>query len=608
MSLLSRLKAFQPLVHAIGPRRQKQLLALQLVNVLAALGEVANLGALLPFLRLLASPGEGLRALGPMAAPLRSLPADNLLLAVGLGFMAVVVLSTLLRMFAVRLQLRLSALIVAELGERVFLAVLRQPFAWHLRHNSSSVLSFLTNDVQMAQVSINAALMLLMNLSILVLLGASLFLMAPLVMLLIAPLLGGFYLLVFAFTKATLKADGYQATASYQSSLQLAQEALGGIRDVLLDRSEGFFFKAYTERTRSFLFTREAINIKTATPRFAIEGFVLLLIVGLSLSLALMGQGIERQLPLLGSLSLGAYRLLQPLQQCFVSGSNLQANLASIKRLEPFLGPASPQPSPSSPLFPLPVTDPAVPVVQLMDVGFRYNSAGPFVLKQINLAIRTGERVAIVGSTGSGKSTMSDLILGLLAPSQGQLLVYGQDLHGRPGAVEAWQRMVAHVPQHIYLSDASFAANIAFGIPDERIDLKRVQQAARQARIAEVIENSSEGYDTLVGERGVRLSGGQRQRIGIARALYKRAELLVLDEATSALDNRTESEVMEAIQGLSSKLTLVMIAHRLTTVQACDRIICLEQGRMTGLGDYYELLETNASFQSLVGAKTHPSE
>ncbi|MFN5465679.1 MAG: ABC transporter ATP-binding protein [Cyanobacteriota bacterium] len=604
MPLLSKLKALQPLWQAISPRRRRQLLALQLINIVAAVGEVANLGALLPFLRLLASPKEGLGLMGPLAAPLLSLPSEKLLLAVGLGFMLVVVVSTLLRLIAIRLQLRLGALIVAELGESVFLSVLRQPFAWHLKHNSSSVLSFLTNDVQQAQVSINAALVLLMNLSVLMLLGASLFLMAPLVMLVIAPLLGGIYLLVFRLTKATLKADGHRATASYQSSLQLAQEALGGIRDVLLDRSESYFFDAYTACTRSFLFTREAINFKTASPRYAIEGFVLLLIVGLSLSLALQGQGIEHQLPLLGALSLGAYRLLQPLQQSFVSVSNLQANLASLKRLEPFLSPTSLLPSTTKLALPLAVINPAVPLVQFSGVRFRYSPEGSWVLKDLNLEIHAGERLAIVGSTGSGKSTTSDLILGLLPPTQGQVLVAGQDLHGSAGVVEAWQRKVAHVPQHIYLSDASFAANIAFGIPEEWIDLKRVQQAARQARIAEVIEKSSEGYDTLVGERGVRLSGGQRQRIGIARALYKRAALLVLDEATSALDNRTEFEVMEAIQDLSSTLTLIMIAHRLSTVRGCDRVVCLEQGIITGIGSYSELLQTNSSFQALVHAAT----
>ena len=207
--------------------------------------------------------------------------------------------------------------------------------------------------------------------------------------------------------------------------------------------------------------------------------------------------------------------------------------------------------------------------------------------------------ILAIGNTGSGKSTVSDLILGLLRPTEGQLMIHGYDLNQNPRLVTAWQRRVAHVPQSIYLSDNSFTANIAFGVPAGDVDANRVRIAARQARIAGLIENSSEGYLTMVGERGVRLSGGQRQRIGLARALYKQAELLVLDEATSALDNRTEAEVMEAIDGLDRNITVVMIAHRLSTVMCCDRILLLEHGRIEGFGTYQELLSNNNSFKKL---------
>jgi ABC-type multidrug transport system fused ATPase/permease subunit len=597
--LLAKLQPLRLLWTTLTPRRRKQLLGLQLLSVLAAAGEVANLGALLPFLRLLANPSEGLKALGPLTAPLRGLPQQHLLLGLGLGFMAVVISSTLLRVLTIRTQLRLSALIVADLGEQVFSEVLQKPFAWHLQHNSSTVLGYLTKDVDSTAASIQALLLVVVNLAIVVLLGGSLIALAPGVMLMIGALLTVFYVLVFRFTRGALRADGERLIINYQSSLQVAQEGLGGIRDVLLDRSQPFFLRAYSSRTRTYRLSIAAINMKAQVPRYLIEGFAVILIVGLSLSLAASGQGIEQQLPLLGTLALGAYRLLQPLQQCFAALSGLQANQASLHRLQPFLH--------AKTVHQYLYVDNALPpqapdgdsVLQMAQVSFRYSSTGPWVLRNLNLAIRPGERLAFVGSTGSGKSTTSDLILGLLAPSEGRLLVLGHDLHGTPGLVAAWQRRVAHVPQQIYLSDASFASNIAFGVPTELIDQQRVWEAAQQARIAELIESSTEGYATVVGERGVRLSGGQRQRIGIARALYRQAELLVLDEATSALDNRTEAEVMEAIDSLDRNITVILIAHRLSTVKLCDRIVLLEHGRIAGLGSYLELEAGNAAFQEL---------
>lgn len=606
MQLQEFLKRFSPLWQALTPRRRKQLLGLQLLGLLAAVGEVANLGALLPFLRLLANPAEGLKSLGPLAEPLRNLPQQHLLLILGLGFMSVVVVSTALRVFAIRSQYRLSALVTADLGERVFAVVLQRPYAWHLRTNSSAVLSYLTQDVNAVFACVQNLLLLGMNVLIVLLLAGSLIALAPVVMLMVGALLCAFYLVVFRFTRAQLSSDGAVGLREYQRAMQVAQEGLGGIRDILLDRSQATFVQAYRQSNQRRNLAQAAINIKAQVPRFLIEGFAVVLIVGVALTLALQGQGIERQLPLLGTLALGAYRLLQPLQQCFGAVSSLQANQVALQRLAPFLG-AKAAPSQAIDARPLPMAfRPAArsdqPLVHLQGVSFRYSEEGPWVLRDLDLAIQPGERLAFVGTTGSGKSTTSDLILGLLPPSEGQLLVWGQDLQATPGLVAAWQARVAHVPQQIYLSDASFAANIAFGVSEERIDLQRVRQVAEQARIAELIETSDDGYNTLVGERGVRLSGGQRQRIGIARALYKQAQLLVLDEATSALDNRTEAEVMAAIESLDRKITVILIAHRLSTVEHCDRVVLLEQGRIAGCGRYEQLQAHHKTFQELAMA------
>jgi ATP-binding cassette subfamily B protein len=216
----------------------------------------------------------------------------------------------------------------------------------------------------------------------------------------------------------------------------------------------------------------------------------------------------------------------------------------------------------------------------------------PEVLQGIDLEIRRGGRIGIIGSTGSGKSTTLDLLMGLLLPSAGRILVDGEDLHDpeHPERLSAWRASIAHVPQSIYLADSSIAENIAFGLPIDQIDMLKVRLAAEQAQLSGFIESSPSGYSSFVGERGIRLSGGQRQRIGIARALYKRCQVLVFDEATSALDNQTEVDVMEAIEGLSKDLTIVMIAHRLSTVQRCDRVIRLEQGQIAQDGKPADVL------------------
>jgi len=230
-------------------------------------------------------------------------------------------------------------------------------------------------------------------------------------------------------------------------------------------------------------------------------------------------------------------------------------------------------------------------VVQIKNLSFRYGLDAPMVLQDLDLEIKKGERIGIIGSTGSGKSTLVDLLMGLLVPSGGQILVDGVDIHSNkaPEIVRAWRASIAHVPQSIFLADSSIAENIAFSVPKDQINMKQVIAAAEQAQIAAFIENRAEGYKSFVGERGIRLSGGQRQRIGIARALYKKASVLVFDEATSALDNATEQAVMESVEGLSRDLTLVMIAHRLTTVANCDRIIELEKGKVLQILNPQEL-------------------
>jgi ATP-binding cassette subfamily B protein len=323
------------------------------------------------------------------------------------------------------------------------------------------------------------------------------------------------------------------------------------------------------------------------------EAVGMVMIAALAYALSRQVGGIATALPVLGALALGAQRLLPALQQIYGSWAGIAGNHGSLADTIELLD----QPLPAEILQPDPAPLLFQDAIRFDAVRFRYTGDGPWVLDGLNLTILKGARIGFVGSTGSGKSTTLDLLMGLLIPTEGELLVDGHPISGE--RLRAWQKTIAHVPQSIYLADATLAENIAFGVPPDTIDLDRVQQAARQAQIADFIESSPEGYKAHVGERGIRLSGGQRQRIGIARALYKQASVLVFDEATSALDNATEQSVMDAIEGLGSDLTILLIAHRLTTVRRCDTIVELEQGQVVAQGTYEQLLERSPSFRRM---------
>jgi ATP-binding cassette subfamily B protein len=326
------------------------------------------------------------------------------------------------------------------------------------------------------------------------------------------------------------------------------------------------------------------------------EAVGMVVIAALAYGLSRQPGGVVSALPVLATLALGAQRLLPTLQQGYAAVTLIAGGRASLAKTIELLD----QPIPPEAMAPAPPPLRFQDGVCFRGVKFRYSDDSAWVLDGLDLLIRKGARVGFVGSTGSGKSTTLDLLMGLLLPTSGELLVDGLPIAGN--RVRAWQRAIAHVPQSIYLADTSLTGNIALGVPQDAIDFDRVRRAARQAQIADFIESRPEGYDALVGERGVRLSGGQRQRIGIARALYKRASVLVFDEATSALDNATEQSVMDAIDGLDRDLTIVLIAHRLTTVQRCDTIVELEGGRVVAQGTYEQLLASSASFRNMARA------
>ena len=391
-----------------------------------------------------------------------------------------------------------------------------------------------------------------------------------------------------------LRSNGLKIAEASRHQLKALQEGLGAIRDVLLDGSQPTHLKIYKEADRPQRQLQAKNSFITAFPRYALEaiGMVAIALLG-GLLVSQRGSG-PSVIQLLGAMALGAQRLLPALQQIYSGWAALKGYNAAIESvLEMLHQPLQLQVSVTKHL-------PLRQGIRFDRVYFSYGLKQPDVLKGVDLEILRGERIGLIGSTGSGKSTMVDLLMGLLIPASGRILVDGADLNDvdYPERLLSWRASIAHVPQSIFLTDRSIAENIAFGVPRQQIDLARVKHAAVQAQVATFIESSSEGYESFVGERGIRLSGGQRQRIGIARALYKQARVLVFDEATSALDNETEEAVMNAIEGFSRDLTVVLVAHRLTTVERCDRVIRLSQGKIVANGPPQQVLAHSHRLES----------
>jgi ABC-type multidrug transport system fused ATPase/permease subunit len=563
--------------------------------LVSAVAEVVSLGAVLPFLGVLVAPNRvlGHPIVSDMARTFGITSADQLVLPLTVAFVAAALIAGIIRVLLLWTTTRIAFASGADLGIEVYRRTLYQPYRVHLARNSSEVISGITNKVGGA---VNVLLSLLTLVSSTVLLVAIMFALLtidPMVASVAAVVIGASYASITWMSRRRLHRNSQRIADAQSLVVKALQEGLGGIRDVLLDGAQPFYCDIYDHADHALRRAQGNNVFIGGSPRFVMEALGMVLIAALAFALSRQAGGIDTALPVLGALAIGAQRLLPAMQQLYAAWATIIGSYASLANTIELLD----QPLPAGLLQPASAPLHFQKDIQFRGVRFRYANEGPLILDGFNLVIAKGARLGFVGSTGSGKSTTLDLLMGLLMPTEGELLVDSLPLNCY--RLRAWQRSIAHVPQSIYLADATLAENIAFGVPPDTIDLVRVQQAARQAQIAEFIESGQEGYQAYVGERGIRLSGGQRQRIGIARALYKQASVLVFDEATSALDNATEQSVMDAIEGLSSDLTILIVAHRLSTVRSCDTIVELDQGQVVAQGTYEQLFELSPSFRRM---------
>lgn len=539
--------------------------------------ELVSLGAVLPFLEVLSTPERLWQQPLVQALALRVgfTQASELLLPVTLVFALAVVLAAVVRLANLWLNGRLSAAVGSDLSCEAYRRTLYQPYGVHLQRNSAAVITGTVTQIARTVVALTSLLQLITSALVAVGLLVGLLLIDWAVALGAAALFVSMYGLLAVTSRKELQRNSQRIATAAKQQLQALQEGLGAIRDVLLDGNQGTYVDIYRQADQPQRQLQAKNQFIGTFPRYALEALGMVAIALLGALLVLQQGSGGAVIPLLGALALGAQRLLPALQQVYGGWTTLKGFNADLAGVLAMLNQS--MPTQVQVVEPLPIPE----GIRLEGVHFRYGPDQPEVLSGLDLEIRRGERIGLIGSTGCGKSTTVDFLMGLLVPPVGRVLVDGADLHDpeHPERLAAWRAAIAHVPQSIYLADSSIADNIAFGLPRDQIDMDQVRLAAEQAQISAFIDSSPAGYDSFVGERGIRLSGGQRQRIGIARAFYKKAQVLIFDEATSALDNQTEMAVMEAIKGLSNDLTVLMITHRLSTLQMCDRVIRLGQGK-----------------------------
>ncbi|MBL7004265.1 MAG: ABC transporter ATP-binding protein [Gammaproteobacteria bacterium] len=555
--------------------------------IIASLAEIISIGAVLPFLGVLTAPEQVYQyaLIQPVIQILALTEPRQLMLPVTILFITAALLAGVIRLTLLYAMTRLSYATGADLSINIYHRTLYQAYEIHISRNSSEVINgIITKTGAVIGGVISPTLNLISSIILLVGIMGALFAINPMIALSASIGFGLLYWIVIRYTKTHLKDNSKTIADQSTQMIKSLQEGLGGIRDVLIGGTQQFYCRLY--RNADLPLRRASGNNQfiSGSPRYVMEAIGMTLIAGLAYLMTQQEDGMVTAIPVLGALALGAQRLLPALQQAYGAYSAIKGSKSSFEDVLNLLD----QPLPEYADQPLPEPIPFAQEIKLNNLNFRYTKDTPWVLKNINLSLKKGSRIGFIGVTGSGKSTLLDIIMGLLPATEGGLMVDNQTINNQNR--RAWQAHIAHVPQNIYLSDSTIEENIAFGIAKELIDHQRVKKAAQQAQIAELIEEWKDGYQTFVGERGVRLSGGQRQRIGIARALYKQANVLIFDEATSALDNETERLVMDAIGDMGGELTILMIAHRLTTLKQCDQIVELSNNGVQRIGTFEEMV------------------
>jgi ATP-binding cassette, subfamily B, bacterial PglK len=598
---LAMISTFRKLYSILDRKERRAALLLFFIMILFGIIQTLGVASVLPFMALLSDPGI-VHSNPWMKRAYDAVGFDDVkhFLAF-LGVMAILVLfaTQAFSAFAQWCFLRFNAMCKHRISSRLLAAYLHRPYVWFLNHHSADLGRTVLNEVDVMINTAVAPAVTLVSRSMVVLF-LLLFIVAidPFAAIAAFSVLAGMYSLIYLGIRKRLGWLGRDLYEANEGRFRVAQEGLSGIKDVKILGLERIYDARYRPFARRHAEREAAFGVAQQMPRFILEGIVFGALIGISLFMLLYRQDeLSSVIPLLTLYAFAGYRLLPALQEIYSCFATLRFGDRVLERTHFELIKRNLHLEDASDSSADGIIEPSS-AIELCNVSFRYPGAARMTLDGISISIPAKSTVAFVGATGSGKTTIADLILGLLSPEAGELRIDGVSIDSTN--LRRWQRSIGYVPQQIFLTDDTIAANIAFGRAPEEIDFSAVERAGRIAELHSFVASElPEGYQTMIGERGVRLSGGQRQRIGIARALYNRPSVLIFDEATSALDNLTERAVMDAVNNLSKKQTVILIAHRLSTVRNCDRIFLMDTGKLLACGTYEELIENSEQFRSL---------
>jgi ATP-binding cassette, subfamily B, bacterial PglK len=585
--------------NVLTPLQRRWVVGAQLLSISMAFSTVIGIASIAPFFSVLGDPQliEHSKFLHWMYASLGFSSRRGFEIGLGVAFLAIVLTANVINAAGLLAMIRLSWQISTDLKSMLLREYLSRPFIFHAKANSAALLNNIIYETNMTTSMLQNVFLLVTNFVTGAFIILAVVMLNPVLGAAMVVALAGGYVVIYLTMRNRLLRAGQVQSNFHTEQTKIVNESLGAIKEIQVLGRQGFFQESFEQSSRSFALAASHTQLVSQSPKYIMEGMAVAGLVLVALLATGRENGVGLWLGQLTFLGFAAYRLLPALQQAFAAVVGIRASRSGFAAIAPDVRAARAR------IYATSHSDPAWSErprqdIRLVGACFRYQSERPFAANGVSLRIPARAAVGFVGPNGSGKTTLVDIVAGLLAPESGHVEIDGTRLD--ESNRRSWQSRIAYVPQTVYLLDASIAQNVALGVPEAAIDRERLAAAAELAQLDELVASLPDGYDHRMGERGIRLSGGQRQRIGLARALYTDASVLILDEATNALDGLTEQELIATLLRLRGRYTILLIAHRLSTLRACDVIFEMSRGEITANGTYDELLGNSASFRRLV--------